>query len=475
MKFIFQFIILFSLIYTNNTDFRCGIHQELTNPNGLRSRPDMDTFSISPSGNFYIHYNLSGPDAPNQFDDNNNGVPDYIDEVGIAADYSDSILVDILGFLPVNHDDNQVYDIYIEDMGQGYYGVNYLDFDSMGNHTGSSYIIIDNEYEEGEYYTVGIDGMRTTVAHEYFHAIQRSYRLQFNASTKFLYEMSSTWIEDVIYPDIDDYIDDGWTLSFFNNPQQKISDTDGYSIALYAHYLNSVIGSEDDLDNSIIKQIWDQFSTVNNGHSSINTILVDNYSTSFMTTWIDFCTRNLYNGYYEDMDNSFYYYPDQINASPIIIDDFNDLSNSVILNELLDNESLIIKAFEPSTDFFINIDNLNENIIGNIVMEGQNLVNILPIGNLNYYYTDEEVDKIYLFLGSQQESNINFNLSVYNYDFGDVNQNNFINIVDIIYIVNYIFSSMELTTFQVTLADLNMDGIVSILDIIDIVNLIINT
>tara|TARA_B100001996_G_scaffold124680_1_gene94438 strand:- start:73 stop:936 length:864 start_codon:yes stop_codon:yes gene_type:complete len=287
--------------------------------------------------------------------------------------------------------------------------------------------------------------------------------------------MSSTWIEDVIYPDIDDYIDDGWTLSFFNNPQQKISDTDGYSIALYAHYLNSVIGSEDDLDNSIIKQIWDQFSTVNNGHSSINTILVDNYSTSFMTTWIDFCTRNLYNGYYEDMDNSFYYYPDQINASPIIIDDFNDLSNSVILNELLDNKSLIIKAFEPSTDFFINIDNLNENIIGNIVMEGQNLVNILPIGNLNYYYTDEEVDKIYLFLGSQQESNINFNLSVYNYDFGDVNQNNFINIVDIIYIVNYIFSSMELTTFQVTLADLNMDGIVSILDIIDIVNLIINT
>ena len=473
MKFIFQSIILLSIVYTNNTDFRCGIHQEIANPNGLRSRPEMDTFSISPSGNFYIHYNFFGPDSPNQLDNNNNGVPDYIDEVGIAADYSDSILVDVLGFLPVNHDDNQVYDIYIEDMGPGYYGVNYLDSDSLGNHTGSSYIIIDNEYEEGEYYTLGIDGMRTTVAHEYFHAIQRSYRLQFNASTKFLYEMSSTWIEDIIYPDIDDYIDNGWTLSFFNNPQQMISDTDGYSIALYAHYLTSVIGNEDDLDSSIIKQIWEQFSIINNAHSSINTILVNNYSTTFINTWIEFCTRNLYNGYYEDMNNSFYYYADQINASPIMMNDFNYLSNSVIVNELLDNESIIIKAFEPSLDFFINIDNLNENIMGNIVMQGQELINFSPIEDLNYYYT-EEIDKIYLFLGSQQESNLNLDLSVYNYNFGDINQNNFINVVDIIHIVNYIFSDLVLTDFQIILSDINLDSNIDILDVIEVVNIIIN-
>tara|TARA_Y100001970_G_scaffold8767_1_gene10169 strand:+ start:12737 stop:14041 length:1305 start_codon:yes stop_codon:yes gene_type:complete len=434
----------------------------------------MDTYSVSPSGNFYIHYNLSGPDAPNQSDANDNGIPDYVDEVGIAADYSDSILVDVLGFLPVNHDDNQVYDIYIEDMGQGYYGVNYLDTDILGNHTGSSYIIIDNEYEEGEYYTIGIDGMKTTVVHEYFHAIQRSYRLQFNASTKFLYEMSSTWIEDIVYPNIDDYINDGWTLSFFNNPEQDISDTDGYSIALYAHYLTSVIGNDDDLDNSIIKQIWEQFSIVNNGHSSINTILVNNYSTNFINTWIDFCTRNLYNGYYSDMNNIFYYYSDQINASPIIIDNFYHLNSSININQSLSNESIIIKAFEPSSDFFINIDNLNENIMGNIVSQLQNSANILSIEDLNYSYLEQEIDKIYLFLGSQQESDIDFNLSVYDYSFGDINQNYFINIVDIIYIVNYLFNNIELTNFQFVLADLNIDGIISVLDIVEIVDLIMN-
>ena len=39
-------------------------------------------------------------------------------------------------------------------------------------HTGSSYIKIDNKYEEGDYYTSGLDAMKVTVAHEYFHAIQ---------------------------------------------------------------------------------------------------------------------------------------------------------------------------------------------------------------------------------------------------------------------------------------------------------------
>ena len=243
MKLPFKFTILFllSIIFSNNIPIRCGLHEELSNPNGLRSRPDMDTYSVSPSGNFYIHYNLEGPDSPSQLDEDSNGIPDYVDEVGIASDFVENILVNTLNFLPIIHDDDQKYDIYIQDMGQGYYGVNYLDIDSLGNNTGSTYIFIDNEYEENEYYTTGIEAMKITVAHEYFHAIQGSYRTQFNSETLYLYEMSSTWIEDVIYPDIDDYIDSGWLFSFYNNPEQNISETDGYSIALYAHYLTSVI------------------------------------------------------------------------------------------------------------------------------------------------------------------------------------------------------------------------------------------
>ena len=438
----------------------------------------MDTYSVSPSGNFYIHYNLEGPDSPSQLDEDSNGIPDYVDEVGIASDFVENILVNTLNFLPIIHDDDQKYDIYIQDMGQGYYGVNYLDIDSLGNNTGSTYIFIDNEYEENEYYTTGIEAMKITVAHEYFHAIQRSYRTQFNSETLYLYEMSSTWIEDVIYPDIDDYIDSGWLFSFYNNPEQNISETDGYSIALYAHYLTSVIEGENNLESSIIKEIWQQFSIVNDAHYSINTILTNNYSTTFMNTWLDFCTRNLYNGYYDNMDNSFYYYNDQINAIPIIINNINDLTTSIeFINQSLEDDLIVIHAFEPSSDFFINIDNLNENILGNIVLEaeeifGYPLIHTIPIEDLNYHYIENEIGKIYLFMGSDYDLSLNFELSVHPYEFGDINQNNFINVVDIIYIVNYIFSSIDLSEFQIVLADLNLDDIISVLDITGIINII---
>ena len=480
MKLPLKFTILFllSIIFSNNNPIRCGLHEELSNPNGLRSRPDMDTYSVSPSGNFYIHYNLEGPDSPSQLDEDSNGIPDYVDEVGIASDFVENILVNTLNFLPIIHDDDQKYDIYIQDMGQGYYGVNYLDIDSLGNNTGSTYIVIDNEYEENEYYTTGIEAMKITVAHEYFHAIQRSYRTQFNSETLYLYEMSSTWIEDVIYPDIDDYIDSGWLFSFYNNPEQNISETDGYSIALYAHYLTSVIEGENNLESSIIKEIWQQFSIVNDAHYSINTILTNNYSTTFMNTWLDFCTRNLYNGYYDNMDNSFYYYNDQINAIPIIINNINDLTTSIeVINQSLEDDSIVIHAFEPSSDFFINIDNLNENILGNLVLEaeeifGYPLIHTIPIEDLNYHYIENEIGKIYLFMGSDYNSSLNFELSVHPYEFGDINQNNFINVVDIIYIVNYIFSSIDLSEFQIVLADLNLDDIISVLDITGIINII---
>ena len=438
----------------------------------------MDTYSVSPSGNFYIHYNLEGPDSPSQLDEDSNGIPDYVDEVGIASDFVENILVNTLNFLPIIHDDDQKYDIYIKDMGQGYYGVNYLDIDSLGNNTGSTYIFIDNEYEENEYYTTGIEAMKITIAHEYFHAIQRSYRTQFNSETLYLYEMSSTWIEDVIYPDIDDYIDSGWLFSFYNNPEQNISETDGYSIALYAHYLTSVIEGENNLESSIIKEIWQQFSIDNDAHSSIDTILMNNYSTTFMNTWLDFCTRNLYNGYYDNMDNSFYYYNDQINAIPIIINNINDLTTSIeFINQSLEDDSIVIHAFEPSSDFFINIDNLNENILGNIVLEaeeifGYPLIHTIPIEDLNYHYIENEIGKIYLFMGSDYDLSLDFELSVHPYEFGDINQNNFINVVDIIYIINYIFSSIDLSEFQIVLADLNLDDIISVLDITGIINII---
>ena len=130
--------------------------------------------------------------------------------------------------------------------------------------------------------------------------------------------MSSTWIEDIIYPNVNDYIDSGWLSTFYNNPDKDIRETDGYSIALYAHFLSSIIEQDNNYENSIIKKVWEDFSITNNAFLSLNNILSSpDYSTTFIETWLIFLTRNLFNGKYDDMENDFYYYEDQIYAMPI--------------------------------------------------------------------------------------------------------------------------------------------------------------
>ena len=472
MKYLFQPFILVLI----SSIFAKGVNTHIFDDSILRSRPSMDTFMVSQSGKFHIHYDLSGFDSPILDDDNLNGLPDYIEEVGIAADYVDSILVDVMNFLPVNPDDDGAYDIYVEDLGVGYYGVNNLDFNSLGEHIGSSYIKIDNKYEEGDYYTSGLDAMKVTVAHEYFHAIQRSYQLQFTTESLFFFEMSSTWIEDIIYPNVNDYIDSGWLSTFYNNPDKDIRETDGYSIALYAHFLSSIIDQDNNYENLIIKKVWEDFSITNNAFLSLNNILSSpDYSTTFIETWLIFLTRNLFNGKYDDMENDFYYYEDQIYAMPITTNNSQNLDGPISDIIFLNNESISLSIFEPFPNFFINISGLNENFVQSIILEsnqGYPSLYSYSITNSDYYYISDDIIKIHLNIGSETEDEFELFLDVLKYEYGDINQNNFINVVDIIYIINYIFNDLVLNDFQIILSDLNFDNNIDILDVIEIVNII---
>ena len=80
--------------------------------------------------------------------DNLNTIPDYIEEVGIIADESRNVLVNIMGYNAEPQDNDGFYDIYVEDLGYLYYGVN---TSLEEGEPGTSYIKIDNEYEEEDY------------------------------------------------------------------------------------------------------------------------------------------------------------------------------------------------------------------------------------------------------------------------------------------------------------------------------------
>ncbi|SVE52280.1 uncharacterized protein METZ01_LOCUS505134, partial [marine metagenome] len=60
---------------------------------GRSDRPIKQNFTISASGHFYIHYDTTGNAAPDLTDSDENGSPDYVDEVGIIADSARHVLV----------------------------------------------------------------------------------------------------------------------------------------------------------------------------------------------------------------------------------------------------------------------------------------------------------------------------------------------------------------------------------------------
>ena len=61
-----------------------------------------------------------------------------------------------------------------------------------------------------------------------------------------------------------------------------------------------------------------------------------------------------------------------------------------------------------------------------------------------------------------------------NYISGDVTQDGFVNVLDVVLLVNWILSGTSLTDLEITIADMTNDGLVNVLDIVALVNIILN-
>jgi len=490
---IIRLLFIISLLTAANSH-RCNFTEGLSQTRHLH-RPSLGySFSIS-NGYFKIHYDLDGPNAIENIDYDTNGIPDYIEEVVSAATASydfirslgyddtyisdcDESILDTDNLYHCNHfGGDSYYDIYIKDLpaSSSYvkYGENLLDNSSLG----TSYILIDNGYTEDEYHTKGEDAMKVTIAHEFFHAIQRSYRID-PGNEVFFYEMSSVWMEDLIFPEVNDYLDEAWTDEFFDNPNVNITDyptVKGYSLGLYAHYLSSVIDS--DQNYSIILEMWDEFKNESSALTAINSVLESNYGLDFTRTFIDFCSLNFFNGYYSDEQNEFYYHPDQVYAQPITIPVMIDFEPNVSIDKSFSGQNLNVFGFDldPNLIFDIGVsdDLLSSDIMGNIVLFSQNNLDnqeVLSLGSFDEEYTSFE--SIYFILGSELPIDISFDVFFCNEQkTGDVMQDCIINVLDYIKMVDYILQ------FEIcdSVYDLNDDNECNILDTIELVSQIMET
>ncbi len=202
------------------------------------SAPNRVSLSGSPqsldTAHFRIHYTLSGKDAVDPSDSDNNGHPDYVQEVATAVEYAWYAEIDYFGWPAPPPDQgfggNDLFDVYLEDIFEdgtaGYVDGGYEET-IIGDNPNTpgvesaasfSFMSIDNDYNDFEDFAANgvtiLQYMRSTVAHEFMHAIQYGYD-SFEPHD-WLWEASSNWIQDEVLDDYNDLIEDAYAV--FNSP-----------------------------------------------------------------------------------------------------------------------------------------------------------------------------------------------------------------------------------------------------------------
>jgi hypothetical protein len=226
----------------------------------LLQRPTKQKSIVSPSGNFRIHYDLTGNQVPNY--DPLLSADENAMQVALVADSSYNFEVHFLGYPPPPGDSilnvpdslyggDNLYDIYIT-TALGSYGFTQPE-SPLGNQKYTSYI--EMHYSFKNFYTEGLDAARVTVAHELHHAIQvGNYSGDKFDIDPFFYEMTSTSMEEFVYDDVNDYY--AYMRNYFINPNRifnsfRSSTVDGYDMAIWNIFLQNKFGY------GIIKKQWE--------------------------------------------------------------------------------------------------------------------------------------------------------------------------------------------------------------------------
>ncbi|MEX1276836.1 MAG: MXAN_6640 family putative metalloprotease [Bacteroidota bacterium] len=241
----------------------------------LLQRPLRQTSKVSPSGRFRIHYDTTGFQAPAMI--STTGSPQripgsheqYVDSVAATFDHCWEVQVTDLGYQSPPTDGGQgggeEYDIYIGNLGTGEFGsTSWLASDLLPGGPSERYLTfieIDNDYLGHR--TSGLNGLKVTAAHEFHHAVQiGSYGIWSSSENYdfYFYELSAVWMEDVLFPDINDYLFDVPTyFQRFRESQTQRSlrfttyafpSFFGYERSIFAHFLAKRFGPE------VMRTIW---------------------------------------------------------------------------------------------------------------------------------------------------------------------------------------------------------------------------
>ena len=487
--------IIFSLLFSSNScivsnDNRDIYRQEYIEPEQIQSE------------NFVIHFTVADDD----FQEINGQLYSLQSNYGYAqsiidlAEYSLSIylengwenlppdcdesITDLDSPLHcINFGGNALYDIYISNDGPGMVvpESSYAVPPYTGGRTSYMKIsTLSNNYQSVPSWNHHV------VAHEVHHSIQLRYGTGTSGSpgnyvhNLWFFEQTATYMENVIFP----YSSHLYTmlancnvvtpLTYTNHGIDYPAEIYPYRSALWQKYLVESLG-----DSSIVRYMWEDYGLQFASGETVSLFPIYENSINIVTNnqftitkafdeyalWRYFTgLRGIQNNFFEEssgyctsstfnIGNTYSLWSNTGGAYFITLPE--EETNLIISSDNIDNINCKHLTVSSDNEFILNDLNLNDN---------DNYINIESyldgtqalIFNTNYNNTDS--------------NQINFTVDYNDIDLlGDLNYDNQINIIDIVFLVNMILDD----EFNI-LADLNEDSMIDILDVILLVNIILN-
>jgi hypothetical protein len=210
--------------------------QSAITPNGFQLYNDYvvpeRTYS---SERVVVHYVARGIDAPPLNDDDVDGVPDYVERVGVAADRA-LVYYERRGFLgpvPDEGGPDARPDLYISRFAPGTLGVSFPSATAAG---GAFAVVSNNLDPSGER---SFASVYATVAHELFHLVQFSYFRPGAAPAipTWILEGTAAALESRVDPELDDLVSAIQLRRWFSATQDSIT-TQSYGAQLLWRYLD---------------------------------------------------------------------------------------------------------------------------------------------------------------------------------------------------------------------------------------------
>jgi hypothetical protein len=275
-------------------------------------RPTRDT-SIR-VGDYRIHYDTAGANSPAMLDSLlHQRIPgtvrQYVDSVAAVLAYVTLVEANVLGYLPPPPDNGSgggpEYDVYISELGSSYYGFTTLETPINNKPDGgtfTTFLEIDNDFQfVSPDSNKGMPGLRVTIAHELHHAIQIG-NYGFWTGDTYFYEMTSVWMEDVVYTEVNDYYqylrsDQGQ----FHRPDIAFTSNAFicYSRGIWGHFVSKRFGRD------VMRQAWVEIQNV------IPLQAMDNVLQSHQSTFRQaFSEWTLWNYFTGNRTDTVHYYPE---------------------------------------------------------------------------------------------------------------------------------------------------------------------